>query len=779
MTITTTTIANSNTATKAEIRDVVNTEQLPMLMIGGDHPYDQWYGTDGTDGEAAMYLDKGIKPYCAVNTQISSVLPGSSISVGQTNCLTWAQMAELEAAGVDFTSHGVWHVQQWDRLNTGFSALYSGAGSTATIEVTATDLVGSVDAGVHADSFSFSLASYTVETLIAAVNAKTGWSSELAEELTGDEPATVLPRVAARSCLSLMYVAASAGISIHYPVNAEADYVDVCVTISASGNFYLYADGNTLLANALSDSSVDTLTELVSEIRSALSGVECYVCDNDEEGAGNPTYSVGDEYSTGLADSPVLGVDVTQHPVALSIGLGHGYLLNRHMLATKAIADTNSVTLGGFQQSGNGFLRQFGEADMTFDSYRGNPLDSGIKPKQFIPGAGSFYTYQDVANGLGYTTVASMTAIIDALADSPGFGVCCMSHDIDPDGTTGYVLSDNWSPYDATEADYNAFLLYIKSAVDAGLIQIVTPSTYQKIAGKIPSLRQFLFNPKLKHSGVSLTGLVAYDGGAIIPGWNFAGGISNLTAASISDDVLTVTSDADDLFVLMQQNVKLEPGCVYRLSATCEVDATSGNGIKLTTIFDGRFPNTSRSYTSDGYSGIEKLSMGEMDLTFVMPPLAGGTKPRMWSKDGPFDLSSLTNIKMRIQPQSDVDNIDVSDGAFDASAATAAEVAAAINAAMATQWGADYGDIAHVDGDKFYIEAPYQYFNTDYDIRVRAASSSSATGVLFEVNGDNYAFPQTKDHRNPSNYPVGVRVMMAMTGTAKISNLSLVKVSRD
>ena len=37
-----------------------------LLTIGGDHPYTQWWGSDGTDGMAQMYEDLGIQPYLAI-----------------------------------------------------------------------------------------------------------------------------------------------------------------------------------------------------------------------------------------------------------------------------------------------------------------------------------------------------------------------------------------------------------------------------------------------------------------------------------------------------------------------------------------------------------------------------------------------------------------------------------------------------------------------------------------------------------------------------------------
>lgn len=37
-----------------------------VLVIGGDHPYTQWWGNDGRDGLYQMHEDLDIKPYIAI-----------------------------------------------------------------------------------------------------------------------------------------------------------------------------------------------------------------------------------------------------------------------------------------------------------------------------------------------------------------------------------------------------------------------------------------------------------------------------------------------------------------------------------------------------------------------------------------------------------------------------------------------------------------------------------------------------------------------------------------
>ena len=61
-------VARALTASQvAEVSSVLDGRRTnnSLLVIGGDHPYAQWWGNDGTDGMAQMYEDLGITPYIA------------------------------------------------------------------------------------------------------------------------------------------------------------------------------------------------------------------------------------------------------------------------------------------------------------------------------------------------------------------------------------------------------------------------------------------------------------------------------------------------------------------------------------------------------------------------------------------------------------------------------------------------------------------------------------------------------------------------------------------
>ena len=66
-------------------------DDTPIICIGGDHPYSQWWGTNGNNGMAEAYLSRGLKPYIAINTYGDG--PGSNPELH----MPWDQVKSLSA----------------------------------------------------------------------------------------------------------------------------------------------------------------------------------------------------------------------------------------------------------------------------------------------------------------------------------------------------------------------------------------------------------------------------------------------------------------------------------------------------------------------------------------------------------------------------------------------------------------------------------------------------------------------------------------------------------
>lgn len=162
---------------------------VPLLIIGGDHAYTQWYGTDGSDGMAAMYLDRGIRPYMAINT----CDPGGDYP-GASGRMSYAQIGELERRGVEIVNHGGRHFQSWMRCSTGITVRYNGSGTDVYLSIStgAPRTLTTTCTGAAGDNQSFDLtnASYnTLQKVVDAFNAVAGgkYQAALAPELTGAE----------------------------------------------------------------------------------------------------------------------------------------------------------------------------------------------------------------------------------------------------------------------------------------------------------------------------------------------------------------------------------------------------------------------------------------------------------------------------------------------------------------------------------------------------------------------------------------------------------------
>ena len=72
----------------------ISVDTRPVVCIGGDHPYKQYWGRNGNDGLAQMYAEHGIVPYLALNTRSLT-----AESVGSQYFMGWDKIQSLTNDG--------------------------------------------------------------------------------------------------------------------------------------------------------------------------------------------------------------------------------------------------------------------------------------------------------------------------------------------------------------------------------------------------------------------------------------------------------------------------------------------------------------------------------------------------------------------------------------------------------------------------------------------------------------------------------------------------------
>ena len=249
----------------------------PILVIGGDHPYSQWWGTNGRDGLAQMYLDRGITPYIAINTDDEN-------APGRDHMMTWAQCAALQALGVEFVAHGAWHVDKWNRINTGIRVQYTGTGTSATVQVQTAVPSTALVCTAGADSVTSTFASDTTLSAVkATIEANGKWTVTLDAILLGTEASTnLLGMNAARTLVATVTFSSSSGLlattAVDYPTGWPVTFATSGGTLPSN-----ITAGTTYYAIRVSA----TTCRLATSLANALSGTAISYVD-----AGTPTNTI-------------------------------------------------------------------------------------------------------------------------------------------------------------------------------------------------------------------------------------------------------------------------------------------------------------------------------------------------------------------------------------------------------------------------------------------------------------------------------------------------------
>jgi len=610
--------------------------RLPILVIGGDHPYSQWWGTNGQNGMAQMYLDRGITPYIAINAD-------SANGPGATDMMTWAQCAALQARGVEFVSHGYWHVDKWNRINTGIRVEYIGTNASATVQVqTAVPSTAIVctSAAPSSDSVTSTFASDTTLSAVkTTLEANGKWRVTLDPILTGLESSTYLLGMnAARDVLASSrntYFAASGGFELRYADTNPPTYsTHVWARRNSSANFTIFMDGVVIYNHTGSTGSLATLISNVN----AIAGAEftALACDDGyTENNTKPTYFIGDELETNLKQSTYQ--EFNSRPTVMEAGLPQWYVIDRHMQYTKDLAAANGVTLKHFAQSGGNFYPWMTNHSQ-YGMYRGNPLwRSNAPPVMRRDKIKDFVTHRALTNAESGATYwpENILALVNAMCgDAQTYNLepwvfVALMHALKADGTSGYAISNTSSVYyDQYEADWLAFLNRVKSKVDAGLLQTMTFEQLRKLE-RSPAPNNLFFNPAFESGGASrMPATSGSDGGFVVPGWSLVRA-STMSTMSIANGVMSLVNSSATATEFLNQEIELVPGRSYEISAYLDVTSyTSGAGLQWSIqAMHGNVKSLIAPTTNWKFTGPQTFQSGLVSMRVAIPPALGWTPP--------------------------------------------------------------------------------------------------------------------------------------------------------
>ena len=733
------------------------TIDAPLLVLGGDHPYAQW-----ATGLAPLYRATGVAPYLAINTNSTG---DNNLDPGQTDMLSWGGIAAL--TDVEILAHGARHIQDWTRINTGVTILYSGANATATVAISATQIT-CTDSGANA----FTLSSYTLTSLAAAINALTGWSCTLAPELAGTESASNLIQIGATSVKSVSQKFAAGGaIMIKY--NGTA-YREVAVRV-ASNTLKVYADG--VLAVTQSITGGATLNTLVTAVNGAVSGLVCKLCDNQKtETPSFPSYISGSELAASILSTSNTLLSCVEQPVVLQAGLSQWYMAERQMAVCQAAIQAQGIATTGFANSGNGFIRATATGHSQFSTARGNSIDTidttlaTNAPRPVPTWMTSFYRPTTALINTQYTTTGRITAIFDALADSPGFTCDLLMHKVLKDGSSAYDFSsaDN-SYYDQTETIWVAAMAALKTKLDARSIYSVYPRELPARAAQAARPKNLVFNPKFKNAGESL--IVASASPVLVPGWN-------LLTAGADYSAVTVDSNGDITFAMLTasertpltQYLWLEPGKTYDIGVQVSIGSyASGNGasIQIQPVRGWQFDGWAAQQTNINRSNYTTALDGSLRMRFTVPTSPPFGKARIISASFGSGINMTTNKKINLNVfAKGAFDIDCSVGAASAASVQAHEAAAAINTAIKanSSYPAELHNIASAENGRVILEVPKRGPDGSFQMVVANGTATSITATMFGQSDmlatSNWAQP------NPFAMPVALNLLVALSSGA-------------
>lgn len=737
---------------------------LPILILCGDHPFKQWWGNNGRDGLAQIYADVGLKPTLAVNTG------ANCYETDPATYMPYSQIIALQDK-LEVAAHGHAHQVDWRLVNTGITVVYTGASATATAQVTSTNLV-LVDSGTT----NLALSTYTtLATLVAAVNAVSGWSATISGELTGNEASTkLLLRGATSAKTTALALCAGGGILI---TNTGETYRRVTVTWGGT-SLLIHCDGVRKLSLTIAG---NTLTQVVTAINALGNGITAELCNDTPDNGTN--YCSGSEDATCLANYTWTGrYPVTSDGVYLFAGLNRWYIIDRQLQKCRDILDANGLSnVKNFVQPGNRFYPKEINSHNQYKLWRGGvKTGASCSPGQFRRTGNHFQEHTFSQAIYPTPSTARLTAVLNALIDSPGFAIAPVVHNLYADGSSGYtLLQPAMAGWNQKESDWLSFLQGAATAKTQGKLHVYTMDEFRRLAPVDPPVSNLLFNPRLINSGETLV-VASSDAGKIVPGWTLGTLSTTCSSATISNGFLAIVNTA--ACDALQQVVTLSPGAYEVGCQVTDMSYTSGSGLMVgvqgvspdsgLALSTGMLPGTVKFFSTSALRG-----PGEQKLQFsILPPKP--MPPRAVSgNSAPYNLSTNKNIRLNIDSKGNTADIDCSAGAASASAVTAKEVAAAINAGMAAAaatYAAEYHTIAKAINNKVVLEAPYITGDVTSTIYVADGSTAGARSTIF---GDEvYAAATLAEQNFLGGVPVLINISASFVGSATIGAFYLRRV---
>lgn len=766
----------------------IDTNTLPVVLIGGDHPQNQWWGTNGTNGLAQMYKDNGITPYIAINTHSQT-----GEGVGDAYQMSWEQLRALDGT-VEIVSHGARHYSDWEAPDAGIHVKYVGAAATATMYVTSTSVVSVTAGGV--DDFTLAFTTYpTLSELSAAIDALPSWTSSYSKELAGTELSTNLLTIAstnAKSCKTATTwgarFSAAGGLRVFW---------DSLITAADSVKIYIHPASLNIIRNGVRISSFTLSAYTMSSLLTAVKAANAALVSLDYYGAsitslvndigGAQAYCTGEEDASNLGRNLNASVhfDVLRTPAILHAGgLTPSYLRQRNLKLAKDSAAANGIALNCFAQSGAKFFQRImsSTSPTMYEHYRGNPRNGIPAPCGMPTHMAKYGFHTHVALHSNYDSVNYIDTLVDGIIDSPGHVFDLLIHGVTTDavpndgsvaGSSGYYIDNTSYGYDINEAAMVRLMSRLAAARDSGLIRIVKQRDLNRVASIALPPRNLFINSGLKARSVSLK--VTDNSGQLVPGWKING--FTMQEVSAVDGGFEFTSNGS-MATVLQQRVSLGAGKRYCAGARIETTSGQLGYVKIFvapayTDFLGAMVGADLTYISSA-----AFAQNNSDITFdfEVPGTSGAGRARIVSLNAqPFDLSANKNIKVLIEGSTGFD-IDCSAGAAVASAVTAKEVASAINAAIAgnAQFLAkpELHTIASGENGRVLLESPRLYaatYSVD-SIALAVGSTASATSAIFGGTAG-YAWCEHAGKTSFADFPVDIRFVISAAAGVKIKIL--------
>jgi hypothetical protein len=823
---------------------------LPVLLMGGDHGDDAYL-----HDFHKIALDRGLPWYLAINTGDGDTSVYGDTQTKQPRMMTWAQIKDVEADGVELLSHGTGpHLQSWDRINTGLFIKYTGNGTAADVTIAGTypsitlttTVTGSSDGSAGFGALDLTSASYdTLGELVAYINTRTGWAAELDGCLTGSELSNNLLVQSALNLKPTVTIACSGNVATVTLNNHGADTVrnitisgatpsqvngtyviqttpnentltytfggapftgaatgtiastfdrPLCagsgIVLRYTGTAYkrvhavvaptvlrILGDGVLLTSFTLSSY---TIAGLVTAINGAsISGLLADRMDARKAGtnatAGVQTYLHGLEASTNLV--PQNMIEITGRGALLQCGISRRYMIARRVEKTVERAKANGTNFKHFAESGSEFYPHLASAlNGIVGETRGNPRELSILPYA-VPMALLPQKWHPVAqlnkagaSGQNYSVQGRVTCLAQAIADSNGFMCDFLIHGITPDGSSGYTIPTPVNTQDLNESDFVAFLDAVKAKKDAGEVAAITVDEFYKYGRCSKKPENYIFNPKFRNSGETLTGLTQVTnggGGYIVPGVAVNTPAQVTTAQIDANNRFIISSNSASSFQFLTWECLLETGKLYELGSFIEVlGYTSGN--VLMAVY-------AQSYWSDikgGYNYAKESDpiyrTGDVGMYFTIPPMTEQNAQVISKNSETFNVPTGTS-KIKMDGGAYITGINLA-GSTPA-ATTAKEVAAAINAAFAASsaYSDEYKNVAKAISGKVVITSPYAVPNGNSGGITIA--TDTGTDQITPIFGNTY-ITGLGSHANVSAGELRVaRVMLlcAMNGTFAVS----------